>query len=268
MKKNILYYLIILFILFYSCNTTKNFSFRSVKYLSQSQIYDSIYSSLYNFSSYSSRINISLKSDKSLNLKGQIRVLKDSIIWISLSPGMGFEVARVMMKPDSVFVLDRIRNTYYYGNYSYVKQLSGINLNFNTVQSLLLNELFIYNSNSIDTSFFNNLIIQYDKDKGLTKLKSDTKSNSTNFYTEYIVNNKWKIASIFVDDYKTQRKIDIQYSDYITFDSLLFPKIIDINIIDSSLNIINANINYSKPEFNKSLNFPFSVPNKFVKVNY
>ena len=45
-------------------------------------------------------------------LSGQLRMRKDSIVWISVTAPMGVEVARAKINHDSVWILNRLEKTY------------------------------------------------------------------------------------------------------------------------------------------------------------
>ena len=46
------------------------------------------------------------------DLSGQLRMRKDSIIWVSLTATMGMEVLRAKISADSIWVLNRMEKTY------------------------------------------------------------------------------------------------------------------------------------------------------------
>lgn len=270
-------FFLILSIALYSCTTTKTFTSKTIKQLDHSEILDSISSTNGDYKTFYSKLSINLKAEKSLNLKGTVKLTKDSVIWISLSPGLGFEVARIMLKPDSVFVLDRVRNTYYYGTYSYFKQLADVDVNFNTLQALLLNELFIYNTDQSDTSVFSSMIITSDKINNKIKLQSlrnrdlrklnKKDQQSDQLYQDIIINNDWKIESSSITDFKFDRKMNIKYSDYVNNETFLSPSNLHIRIYDADKEI-NVDLEYYKTTFDKDNKYPFSIPTKYDQVRY
>ena len=76
---------------------------------------------------------------------GQIRIRKDSLIWISLTPMLGIEAVRLMISQDSVKLINRINDTYFTGDYEYVNQFLNTNLDFDLLQDILLgNDLHFY----------------------------------------------------------------------------------------------------------------------------
>ena len=70
--------------------------------------------------------------------KGNIRLVKDSLIILGLSSNMGIEGFRVMLRKDSIFVLNRLKSTYYAGNVSELGRGRLRIMNFHVLQDLLL----------------------------------------------------------------------------------------------------------------------------------
>ena len=46
------------------------------------------------------------------DLSGQLRMAKDSIVWLSVTAPLGIEVARIKVSNDSVWVLNKVEKTY------------------------------------------------------------------------------------------------------------------------------------------------------------
>ena len=65
-----------------------------------------------NWLSLNTKINIE-KEGQNTVVKANIRVKKDSIIWISLKAPLGIEVLRTMISPDSIFFMNRMDKTYF-----------------------------------------------------------------------------------------------------------------------------------------------------------
>lgn len=77
-------------------------------------------------------------SGKKQKFKGNIRIVKDSLMIIGLASNMGVEGFRIFLKPDSVFVLNRLKATYYAGPVSVLKDGRLRILNFSVLQDILL----------------------------------------------------------------------------------------------------------------------------------
>ena len=64
------------------------------------------------------------------SFNGQIRIRKDSVIWLSFSPALGIEVFRMMLTQDSVKFINRMNNTFFAGDYNYVNQYLNTNIDY------------------------------------------------------------------------------------------------------------------------------------------
>lgn len=74
------------------------------------------------------------------SFKANIKMRKDSVIWISISPALGIEMIRMMITPDSLMLMSKIPdNKYYYkGNFGVINELVGVELDFEMLQDLLV----------------------------------------------------------------------------------------------------------------------------------
>lgn len=77
---------------------------------------------------------------ESKGFKANIRMKKDSAIWISISPALGIEVFRVLITQDSVKYISKIPdNKYYYtGGFEAISDLAKIDLDFDMLQDILI----------------------------------------------------------------------------------------------------------------------------------
>jgi hypothetical protein len=87
---------------------------------------------------------------RTTSFSGQIRMLQDSLIWVSVAPVLGIEVFRVMIRPDSVFILNRLEKTYTRESFDFIARMTGSPLDFSVLQALLLGNDF----NGYDLSRF------------------------------------------------------------------------------------------------------------------
>ena len=73
------------------------------------------------------------------NLAGQIRMRKDSLIWLTVTATMGVEVLRAKVSNDSVWFINRMEKTYLAEPLDSVSAQLGIPLGLPWVQTMLLN---------------------------------------------------------------------------------------------------------------------------------
>lgn len=72
------------------------------------------------------------------DLSGQLRMRKDSIVWLNMTATMGVEVLRAKISNDSVWLLNRLEKTYLAEPLDSVSAQLGIPLTLPLVQILLL----------------------------------------------------------------------------------------------------------------------------------
>lgn len=72
------------------------------------------------------------------DLSGQIRMRKDSIVWLSVTATMGVEVLRAKVSNDSIWMLNRLEKTYLAEPLDTISAQLGIPLSLPWVQTLLL----------------------------------------------------------------------------------------------------------------------------------
>ena len=72
------------------------------------------------------------------DLSGQLRMRKDSIVWLSVTATMGVEVMRAKVSNDSIWVLNRLEKNYLAEPLDTVSAQLGMPLSLPLVQTLLL----------------------------------------------------------------------------------------------------------------------------------
>ena len=72
------------------------------------------------------------------DLSGQIRMRKDSLIWLNVTATMGVEVLRVKVSNDSIWIINRMEKTYLAEPLDTVSAQLGMPLSLPLVQTLLL----------------------------------------------------------------------------------------------------------------------------------
>ena len=91
---------------------------------------------------------LSLSGDLTANINGDnqgsafnFRIQRGKQIWLVLRPMLGIEAFRLLITPDSLRMVDRINKQYYEKPFSYLNQLAGTQIDYQTLENLLLNNL-------------------------------------------------------------------------------------------------------------------------------
>jgi hypothetical protein len=197
-----------------------------------------------------SKVNIKTK-DNNVNATANIRMKKDSIIWISVTPGMGIEVFRSIITPDSVKIINRLENKYDKYSIAYLREALGIDLNFYHLQNIVVGDLLLP-------------LEQQDQvnDVPLEELWEITQERKNMLAASLLSKRQKKITQLDARN-QDQKSLRVTYTNFTTVDSLVMHQaqsLLMVNGKDSSF----IETSHQKIEFSKKpLAFPFSVPKKY-----
>lgn len=183
-----------------------------------------------------------------------IRIQRDKAIWISVTALLGLEVARVLITPDSVQIINRLQGEYIAKPFSYIYQYTSEGVTFATVQDLLLANV----SSSLLRSD-NIQVASSDTDIILIGLK-----DALNFqYGMNIDNRPFNFRLVEVGG---QQQLDAIYSDYTRINGYNFPHKLSLKVEGEAITL-DATLNYNKVIFNEQLALPFQVPTRYKVIN-
>lgn len=111
-------------------------------------IIDSIQAHAFHFEWFSGKARVGVtRGNDNTNFTANFRIKKDSAIWISITPALGVEVARMLLTKDSIQVINRLSRKRDTRGYDFFKSYTSLPVDFYTVQNLITgNLLFIRNS--------------------------------------------------------------------------------------------------------------------------
>ena len=209
-------------------------------------------------------------NNKVTDFSGQLRIRKDSMIWVSISPAMGIEMVRLVITTDSIKLINRWEKKYFIGDYEVVSRFLQTNLNFDILQAFIIGN---------DFQFYENTSFRAAQDGGLYRLSS-TNRHKIKKAAEIsdggpltLIQNIWldpytfKILRVDVKEYLMSNwKFEAYYGDFETFDAQMMPTSIDVNITSNNLQEIH--IHYSKIRMDEPFSFPFTIPEKYEAMQY
>lgn len=198
-----------------------------------------------------------------------LRIHKDSVIWISASPLLGIEVARVMITPDSIKVLDRLHSKYQCSSFEYVNKLLQMKVNFEIVQALLTGNFFAYKRSE---NKFNSVYLEdkYYILSSLTKHKlkrslEEKDPNKPVIQDCYISPDLYRVITMSVEDQKIHKSLLSNYNDFRQTDGGAFPFKSTTHIAADK--VFDINIEYTKVQTGEQQEFPFTVPPRYEKIH-
>ena len=218
------------------------------------------------FNNLSAKLSLTYSNEKSsTKLQGRLRMKQDSILWISFSPAMGIEAARLILTQDSIKFINRLNKTYFTGEYQMLDTLISTTIDYTIIQSMILaNELPYYKLDNYSVKADNNMYLLTMEKKRKVKRKIKRGKSPTNVIIEKVwldpVNFRMRRVEMneIGDD---KKKLVVQYNDYREVEGKMFPFKIKISV--SADKDIVIDVDYSKVHFDETLSFPFRIPSKY-----
>jgi hypothetical protein len=221
------------------------------------------------FDYLNAKFNITYVEDrKKTDLKGQMRIRKDSLIWISFSPALGIEAARLSLSNDSIKFINRLNKTFIDGGYDFVNERINTTIDYSILESMIIgNDLTHFDVNKYKSSIDGGLYRITIQER--RKIKKYLKSGEID--SKVLVQNIWldpesfRIRQVDIKELNDgdNKKLVVFYDDYRLIDDQMFPAKITISI--SSQKSISIDIDFTKVELNEPLSFPFRIPKKYKR---
>jgi hypothetical protein len=192
-----------------------------------------------------------------VSLNASIRVKKDSVIWISLSPMLGIEVARGLITQDSVMFMDRINQEYMVFDYAALSKHFNFHLNYHLIQSILIGEI-PWEAKLDDR-------VRRSRDHYLLRQEIGRIQ-----VDNYISPESMKVERIHMRENPTKNNLTFEFRNFQVVERKIFPYSSNIVLNYFNFNRENTtsiNIDHNKVEVDGKniLSFPFIIPDRYAR---
>lgn len=206
------------------------------------------------FTTFSAKMKVHYEGGdgKDYEFNAFVRMKKDSAIWVAVNAALGIEAFRLMITPDSVKVLDKLKKIVRIRSVSYLQDEVHLPVDFKTLQDMLIgNPIFM------DTS---HVVFYKNETKGISIFSAGTIFR--NFLT---LNADGTLQHSKLDDTDPLRSRtgDMTYGEYDFSGPLPFSTYRKISMAERTK--VDIEINYKSFKFNEVLVFPFNVPKNYKK---
>ncbi len=191
---------------------------------------------------------------KHLSVNYRIFMEKDEAILIRINKFI--EVARILIRPDSIFALDKINNELHIMPTSSAKEYIGLEADFATLEDILLGNFRYFEG------FKLNEVLDLSTNPAVLSGTYNTSSLVYNIDTE--IN---KLLSIFVNDVSRNADASLTYGSFSELGSVKVPN--ELNIRVSAPQEAGAAFDHKKMKLNQEdFKISFDVPSGYERVNH
>jgi hypothetical protein len=251
--------------LFTACKSTTGAASSGADIMKSEEAYfTSVLDRSFRFHMFSTRLKLEFNSPgKEISLKAQLKMIYDDRLQLSIQPLLGFEVFRIELTNDSVKILDRMNKCYTTESYEKIKGKSVIDFNFNNLQSLFANNLFLPGESGISPGQFRRFHMSKNKDSAKLMIKDET-----GLMYIFTTDEDEKLLSTFIYDKSENHSLTWNYDDFRNVGKQRFPFRMEAEIIAEDKKRGAVTLTFSPPEINSPLKTDFNIPPGYKQVTF
>jgi hypothetical protein len=268
MKRIGFYFFLVLFIT--SCTASRKAIREPLKEQGSEYLINKLKSNELKYNTLSAKFSATYyRNRKKTTISGQLRIKRDSIIWISITPMLGIEMARFLLSPDSIKYINRINSTFFLKDFKYINQLLNKTLDYDMAQAFLTgNDFSLYENNTFKASIDNSLYKLNTSNRRKLKrfVRRSEEQISIPLQSIWLDPDQFKITRVLLKEAeRDSRKFSADYSAFEEMNGQQIPLALDYRI-ETDKEKIRIKIEYSRIQLDNELSFPFSIPDSYTKI--
>jgi hypothetical protein len=251
-------YILLLMIVLTSCKTKKNMIDANAiaKEISAKKVAKKHIAANFDKKTVDAKLKVNFNNGKiNQSLTVNLLIEKDKVIWLK---GTKFiTIFKAKITPTSVSYYSPFAKNYFEGDFSMIKQLLGVEINFEQLQNLFLGQsLLNVKEEDQELQIVNNrYILSPEKQAELFDI----------FFT--INPSHFKLEEQSIINVAKNLRLDVKYPSYNLINKVVFPS--EINIIAKKLDsFTDIDIIYKAVEFNTDLKMSYDIPNGYKRLEF
>lgn len=201
---------------------------------------------------FSSKANIDYTNgDDNQNVSSNIRMYKDSLVWISVNV-FGIEGARILINRDSMVVCDKLHKTYQVYNKQLIENVLGAPLTVTEIQNVILAKP-VYSLKLYEIVQNSELFMKIHNEQ--------PKVNVNHIYQKQFYN----IDTTLIEDKTRPQYARISYGNYVNINDHNFPLKSQVNAYNG-LTTMQIKMEFENPDFVTAVSFPFNIPKTYERI--
>ncbi|MCC7232520.1 MAG: DUF4292 domain-containing protein [Bacteroidia bacterium] len=231
------------------------------------QVFDSMMLHQFDFEWLTAKADVDFtdKTGETHSFDVNIRMRKDSVIWLSITPMLGIEAVRILITQDSLIILDRVHREYSVRSFEYLEEVLKTPVNFEMVQAVIIGNYFPYRKSEKLKSIYedNPFVILSTMNKRQSRRSLEEKDPAKPITQDFWIDGNYRINRSRITDDKLNRWVEATYRNFIPVAGNLYPTQLIVTISSSSPVIIK--VSYSKVVSGEEISFPFTIPEKYQR---
>lgn len=192
-------------------------------------------------------------ANKEREVKANIRVRKDSVIWMTFSV-VGVQGGKALISKDSITIVSTMDKEYYVFDYRELSKRFNLDINYQVIQAAMLGNPILPYKESDE--------IQQESSMFLLKQQAGDVA-----VVNYVNASSQKIEKVEMKEGNSTNSLVINYSNFQPVGNKVFPYNGTINLFYKAVaGLLNTTIifEYNKAEVgDRELNFPFNIPKRY-----
>jgi hypothetical protein len=272
-----------------SCRTARNLPTIAIKPIGTGKLLKRIEQNAFDYKNFTiKRISCQFSNNgKRTTFMVNLKALKDKKILVSISK-MKIPVARVLLTPDSVIYVNYIDHNYFIDDYSYLSSFLNIDLDFETIQSIISNNAFSYRNDAKNRDFktFDSFVedglyvLQSEKTKKIFKMEKKANTEKVKRRLKRLGNEalilqkmyfnpaNFALLKLIISDKTNNRTMNMDFSNFVEVHGKDYPGSIAMNF-NSEQSKVQLKVKMSGFYTDKISSFKIKIPKKYeqIKVN-
>lgn len=266
--------IVVVFLGLTSCGSQRHILVENLEEKGSPFLLEKMDSSELKYTALEYKFNAKYKKGKKKNdFKGQVRIQKDSLIWVSFSAALGIEVGRLKVTRDSVFFINRLDKEYFKGDFAFMSNLLKTEVDFDMLQALITgNDFTSFEKNDFiaDVERYYYTLTNNDRRKIRRALRMNDEDMAY-YHKLYLNPSNYKITKVLLQQMgDDKKKLEVEYGNFTpsedkaSMNKQLFPENITFKV--SAEDRLNLALKISKVEINDKARFPFKIPKRYNKM--
>lgn len=208
------------------------------------------------------RIELNTGMSSSMSVNANMRIRRGEIVRISVAPFLGIEVARIDITPERILAIDRMNKRYVELDFVELGNLLDTQLDFNILQSLILNEIFIPGRDRLSVEDAGKFTLTSRGGQAELQVKGSRQIG----YSFYTSATDGRLEETVISLKNLPFSLHCHYNDFTMLGNDVFPQLIEMSSVGTSKNY-TLGMRLSRIGTDSDWDAKSEVPSKYKRIS-